>query len=365
VFGETDTVNSRTLLPTTPEFVFFENSYKAATPTPRYGFAQQPFFVVGSNTDPGGFFGSDETDSLVAYDQAGNYIGVFSKFSGSDNPIDGIGGVVLAATGNILVSSQNSDQVLEFDGLTGQYIGVFGDASTPGSGLDFPAGLTVGPDNNIYVSSLDTERILKFDGSDGNLLGVVARGNTTDALIERFTDLAFGPDGNLYVGFNPEIGNSGAGLAQVREYNPETGELLDTITGIDFAAALDFGPDGLLYVSDDPQSILDANFMPVFPDTPGQIQVYDVTGQLSGQAGPQLVRSFDVGVANAGAVSFGTDGNLYLSNPGSGTVTIYNPQSGQALGSLEVPALTGELGRPTGSDFFASVHFQSPILSVV
>ncbi|WP_017715375.1 hypothetical protein [Kamptonema formosum] len=58
--------------------------------------------------------------------------------------------------GNILVASQLTDQVLEFNGLTGAFIGVFGAASAEGSGLDFPAGVAPGPNNDLYVAIKDS-----------------------------------------------------------------------------------------------------------------------------------------------------------------------------------------------------------------
>ena len=76
--------------------------------------------------------------NAAAYDDEGNFLGYLGTeltngqlaqdIDPATNPIDGVGGVILAPTGNILVSSQISDEVLEFDSLTGAFIGVFGDA---------------------------------------------------------------------------------------------------------------------------------------------------------------------------------------------------------------------------------------------
>ncbi|MBW4496308.1 MAG: SMP-30/gluconolactonase/LRE family protein [Oscillatoria princeps RMCB-10] len=318
--------------------------------------SQNTLFLVASNTDPNTFFGSDETDAFAAFDAQGNFLGFFNRYAGTDNPQNGIGGVTLGPTGNILASSQNSSQVLMYDPLSGEYLGVFGDASAEGSGLDFPAGITAGPDRNVYVSSLGTERILKFDGLTGQSLGVFARGNTDDTVAERFTDLEFGPDGNLYAGFNPPFGDPGLGKAQVRVYSGATGQLVRTITGLDFAAALAFGPDGNLYVSDDPSAVFRSptEIVPVDPQKSGRIAVYSTLGNP--------LRSFNVGAGNAGNVSFSPDGTLYLSNPGAGTVTRYSPDTGAPLGDpIDVPAITGGQGRPTGVLFLES-ELQSPIL---
>ncbi len=370
-FGDATTAGSRLLLGTTPEFVFFENSYKTPTATQRF---DQIHYVVGVNTDQAfdpvtgtpGFFRSDNEDVLAAYDQDNNFIGFLGEeLIGPNNPLDGIGGVTLAQNGNILVSSQLSNQVLEYDGLTGDYIGVFGDASQQGSGLEFPAGITVGPDNNIYVSDLGNERILRFS-PEGNFAGIVARGNQNDNLDDRFTDLEFGPDGLLYVGFNDPLDAPDnipplLGQGEVRLYFTDLGLLVNTITGpadrpIDFAAALTFGPDGNLYISDDPSSVVDSSTgVPVDPTRQGRILVYDL--DEFGIAAPTLINSFEVGIGNAGGISVDQDGIIYLSNPASGTVSRYT-STGQAVNPLEVPLPDAALlvdadgiSRPTGSTF--------------
>jgi len=313
---------------------------------------QDTFVIVASNTDPNGFFGSDETDALAAFDVQGNFIDFFNKYSGSDNPQNGITGMVWGPNGNILVNSSNGNQVLQYDPLTGEYLGVFGDASQQASGLAAAAGLTVGPDKNVYVSSLGTEQVLKYDGLTGEFLGVFVDGST-DNVSEYFTANAFGPDGNFYLGVIPPVGDPTLDASEVRVYSGQTGQLLGAITGLDFAAALDFGPDGNLYVSDDITSVVDQNFNAVAPGQSGKILVYNTAGTL--------LRSWDVGVGNAGNISFGPDGLLYLSNPfsGSSTVTRYAPETGENRGVFaQVPAVTGELGRPTRALFlYAEEYF--------
>lgn len=406
-YGEVTTAVSRLLLPTTPEFVFYENSYtQAGTPTQRF---PQIDFVVGVNTDRPfdatvglpGFFLSDETDAIAAYDSNRNFLGYLGTDltngslgtnvpSGVDNPLNGIGGIILGPSGNILVSSQLSDQVLEYSSLTGQLIGVFGDASFEGSGLNFPAGIAVSQTNTtVFVSDLENERILRFDGYSGEFLDDPATPENEGVLAQsgedggRFTDIAFGPDGRLYVGYNVPFGVPVLGEGEVRVYNPETGVLENTITGLDFAAALEFGPDDNLYIADDPASLgVDPlTGQPLIDPATGQfkessIAVYNIDnrhplltnaegqGDPNGQrVAPELLREFNVGFGNSGAITLDQDGTIYLSSPVSGVVSLYNP-TGELLGTLGVPlpgaALLANGGvdenglpRPTGSTFIA------------
>lgn len=397
IFGQADTDNSRLLLPTTPEFVYEENSFPS---THRYDHIA---FVVGVNTDRPlsdgvpGFFQSDDTDALAAYDQNMRFLGFLNQdLLGANNPIDGIGGVTVAPNGHLLVASQLSNQVLEFDSLTGRYTGVFGDASPAGTGddpntsenegLNFPAGLAVGPDNNVYVSDLGNQRILRFDGHTGRFLddpnspaneGIAVQ--LTDAEALRFTDLAFGPDGRIYIGLNPPLEQPVLGQAEVRVYRPD-GVLETRLTGpadrpFDFVAALDVGPDGRLYVSDDPASVADPASGPIAPDRQSRLLIYTIPNlyplvtNLAGQGDPQgvrqppqLVNQFEIGVGNGGALSVDTDGSIYISEPVAGQVARYNA-NGTLLGmvpNFHLPDAAllanggvdeNDLPRPTGSVF--------------
>ncbi|MBF2073091.1 MAG: nuclear transport factor 2 family protein [Synechococcales cyanobacterium C42_A2020_086] len=400
VFGQADTDSSRLLLPTTPEFVYDENTFPS---THRY---DRIAFVVGANTDRApdaagtpGFFQSDNTDALAAYDQNMRFLGFLNQdLLGSSNPVNGIGGVTLAPNGHLLVSSQLSNQVLQFNSLTGQYMGVFGEASSEGTGdnpnttenegLNFPAGITVGPDNNVYLTDLRNKRVLRFDGYTGEFLddpdtsqneGVVVQ--LTDEEDVRFTDLAFGPDGRLYIGFNPPLEQPTLGTAEVRVYRPD-GVLETRLIGtleqpLDFVAALDVGPDGRLYVGDDPASLVDpATGQPLAPDRQSRLLIYEIpnvhpliVNPETGQGDPNgvrqqptLINQFEIGIGNAGGLTVDTDGTIYISEPVAGQIARYNA-NGELLGTLSdfrLPdAARQENGgvdadgrpRPTGSIF--------------
>jgi ketosteroid isomerase-like protein len=414
-FGEATTGESRLLFPTTQEFVFTKNSYANpnGTPTERYG---KVAFVVAANTDgpaaaPGtpGTLINDGTDALVAFDQAGNRlydIGV--ELFGADSPLQGIGGIVLSPEGNILVASQLTDRVLEFNGLTGAFIGVFGAASAEGSGLDFPADVALGPNNDLYVADQDNERVLRFNGYSGDFVGVaVDASQETPGVVERLTSLAFGPDGRLYAGYNPprtddpstpEVEPAQLGAAEIRVYNSETGELEGSIGGLDFVADLSFGPDGRLYVSDTPVEILDPLSGQPLPDPatgqprPNSIKVYDIPNRYPLLSTPDPVTGLPAGDPNAqrtfpqtpvaqlalnsgegGGIEVGPDGRILSSNAGLGSVSFYTFDSATstiaAAGSpIEVPLPPGafpqdggldvdQLSRPTGAIFMQELTY--------
>jgi sugar lactone lactonase YvrE/ketosteroid isomerase-like protein len=399
IFGQADTNNSRLILPTTPEFVFDENTFPYAHRYDRIA------FVVGVNTDrppdasglPGPFQ-SDPTDALAAYDAQMRFLGFLNQdLLGPNNPLNGVGGVALAPNGHLVVSSQLSNQVLEFDSLTGKYLGVFGDASAAGTGDDpntteneglyFPAGIAVGPDNNVYVSDLEHKRILRFDGYTGRFLddpntpqneGIVVQLPDEGAL--RTTEIGIGPDGRIYVGVNPPLDQPVLGTAEVRVYRPD-GVLETRLKGpsdrpFDFVATLDIGPDGRLYVGDDPATIADSTTGPLAPDRSSRLLIYEIPNMYplirdsaTGQGNPngtrqpyQLVNQFETGFGNAGGLTVDTDGTIYISEPVAGQVAKYNAQ-GQLLGTLpdfHLPAQARQenggvdadgLPRPTGSIF--------------
>ncbi|MDJ0497436.1 MAG: DUF5011 domain-containing protein, partial [Acidimicrobiia bacterium] len=149
--------------------------------------------------------------------------------------LDGPAGMQFGPDGHLYVSSNFSDQILEFD-TDGTFLGVF----AAGGGLDEPDDLTFGPDGHLYVTSFHTDEVLKYNGRDGHPMGVFASG----AEIDQPSELVFGPGGKLYV---TSVVNN-----QVVRYNANGS--LDTIfatagaTGLNEPRGATFGPDGHLYV---------------------------------------------------------------------------------------------------------------------
>ena len=66
----------------------------------------------------------------------------------------GVRGLVFGPDGNLYLSSEDSDEVMRYDGTTGAFLDAF--VSAGSGGLDIPTGLVFGPDGNLYVSSANT-----------------------------------------------------------------------------------------------------------------------------------------------------------------------------------------------------------------
>lgn len=220
--------------------------------------------------------GSALTNQVLRYDETGAFKDVFASGNGLTFPS---GGLTFGPDGNLYVVSNNAGgmvwNVLRFNGISGAFIDIF----ASGGGLRTGRGLVFGEDKNLYVSSEDTNQVLKYDGNTGAFLSAfsdltsprgltfgpdgdlyVARGNgteikrfdgTTGAFIEDFVDsdldgpfdLTFGPDGNLFV--------SVEGTNDVRLYDGTNGDFIDSFAsggGLTVPRGVLFGPGGDLYV---------------------------------------------------------------------------------------------------------------------
>ena len=183
---------------------------------------------------------SQQTNQVLRYDgMSGAFGGVFvaAGSGGLSTPVDMTAGV----DGNLYVVSYTTDQVLRYSGVNGAFMGAFVPAT---AGLNGPTGLTFGPDGHLYVASRDGDKIMRFDGATGASLGtfVTAGSGALDAP----RGIAFGPDGHLYVG--EEVNDS------VRRFDGTTGAPLGVFVaagagGLDRANDVAFGPDGNLYVA--------------------------------------------------------------------------------------------------------------------
>lgn len=93
-----------------------------------------------------------------------------------------------AANGNVLISSQTTNDVREYDFTTGAFVGVF--CSVPG-----PADMRIGPNGNLYVCSYTGNAVMEFNGTTGAFVSqwfMPVSG-------PRPNDIAFLPSGEILV----------------------------------------------------------------------------------------------------------------------------------------------------------------------
>ena len=112
---------------------------------------------------------------------------------------------------SLLVSSNGTNQILQYDLDTGVFEKVFADAAVlgydavGGNLLDQPTGMDIGPDGNVYVAYRDdltnpnSGGVLRFQ-PDGTFIDVFS------VAVPNIQDLDFGEDGNLYVTKYPSTG---------------------------------------------------------------------------------------------------------------------------------------------------------------
>lgn len=273
-----------------------------------------------------------------------------------------------ASNKDLLVSCESTNSVKRYDGLTGAYQGDF---VTPGSGgLSVPAGIAIGPDRNLYVASTGNASILRYNGATGAFIDAFVPSGSGG--MNQPNDIAFGPDGNLFVAnafpgqvflfngttgaflnsvasprtaftllFTPDtkilVGEVGFGDFISRfDYNPTTsaftplGIFIPTQSGgLDNPVDMSFGPDGQLYISSNSLG----------GGAPGAILKYD---RGTGAFISQFVPVGGGGLSRPWGHVFGPDGNLYLADEGSNTIRRYNGTSGAFINEF-VPAGTGGL----------------------
>jgi hypothetical protein len=155
----------------------------------------------------------------------------------------------LYVTGGLFSGPGQKKEVLRYDGLTGAYLDDF---TEPGH-LDSPRGVVFGPDGHLYVA----DRL----AADISLGRVVRYHGLTGAFLDEFvpagaaprpSGLVFAPKGRGRPGLDLYV--AGLVTSNILRYDGATGAFLGEFVpsgsgGLDYPGALTFGPDGNLYVS--------------------------------------------------------------------------------------------------------------------
>lgn len=151
------------------------------------------------------FVTGDVSNTVRSYGgTTGSFIGLFGTITNSPLAID-----FGATNGRVLVGGFTGG-VLEFDATTGAYIKTYGPPGWTWSGIYMPSG-------NVLVASTGTDQLIEYDAVTGALIGIWATLPSTYGP----SDMRFGPNGNLYVGL---YGGHG-----VYEYDPTSAALVSVV----------------------------------------------------------------------------------------------------------------------------------------
>jgi hypothetical protein len=286
----------------------------------------------------------------------------YDELSGMPDPAPGQGGATFVApnsggldtpllalftpTGDLIIDSGEDNTITRYDGMTGDYLSPFVDPG--GGGLQFPTGMIFSPDgNSFFVASNYNNRILKYSYD-----GQVASNPTVfidDPAMAGPLGMVFGPDGNLYI---TSLFSGG-----VLRYDGTNGNALpgpgqsgaNFITpgsgGLVRGGGVTFGPDGNLYVSS---------------QTTNEILRFDgLTGDplpANGLSGATFVVSGSNGLARPAGLVFGPGladpavPDLYVVSINTDTIEQYDGTTGNSVASF-IPAQSGGLSKPRGLVF--------------
>jgi WD40 repeat protein len=230
-----------------------------------------------------------------------------------------------AADYYLLVTSQGTDSVERYDGVTGAYIDQL---VLPGAGgLDAPRYLAISPhDGNLYVSGYLTNSVKRYNYSTGAYISDFLTGRSQANVMR------FGPDGDLYVATYRD--------SQIYRYNGTTGVLVGGFLsggGVFEVAGFAWSSDGTMYVSsrsdtDSLKRILRYN------GTTGAF--IDVFRSFAGEPGDN---------GYPGNITFGPDGNLFVVKPYAQRVERLDKTTGATTATTGYSG--GELSTPTGLTF--------------
>jgi hypothetical protein len=184
---------------------------------------------------------SNATNSILRYDEHGNFLSTFSNDAAIVNPQQS----TIGPNGDLWVINGQGTAFAQLDASDGHevsYQNVFGGANAFGSGPTFPTTLAFGADKNLYVGMYSDQlhgSIFKYN-SDGTML---VDGTLSGATSQIPTGLSLGPFGYLYLSSKDKTGH---GEMQRFNLSAAPGLQLGTIPTPELDT-MAFGPDGRLY----------------------------------------------------------------------------------------------------------------------
>ncbi len=234
-----------------------------------------------------------------------------------------------------IVNNMGSGEVWRFDGETGAFLNVFVPAGS--GGLTIPFSLKFGPDGNLYVVSRGWPeaggKVLRYDGRTGSFLNVFVASGSGG--LQDPSDLLFGANGDLYVTDGVFAQGGGKGILR---YQAGTGAFAGTFVpkgsgGLDQAAAMTFGPDGNLYVS----SAATHSVLRFNANTGAFLDEF-----VSAQAG---------GLNTPRGLAFGPDGRLYVCSAGNNSVLRFDGGVGEFIDTFVASGSGGLSSGPSSLAF--------------
>ena len=244
--------------------------------------------------------GLAEADSLYVVDNSTDSVLKFRRSHRSLDRYIWLGrrggrpyGLTCAPNGNLLVTREENDEVVEFDNATGALVRIFA-----GTALNNPTGLALGPNGNLFVANRDSSNVVEFHGTTGAFVRIFASG-----LPGAPFSIAFGPNGNLFV-------TLGFGGGQAVELDGATGAVVRNFYHIWRPRGLTFGPSGNLFVSS------------LYTNT---VAEFDITSGA-------LVRTLSGGLTHPHGLTFGPNGNLFVADYNPPRVSEFDGASGGVIG---------------------------------
>ncbi|MHC4673670.1 MAG: choice-of-anchor Q domain-containing protein [Planctomycetota bacterium] len=264
----------------------------------------------------------------------------------------------------LLVTSEQTDSVIAYDGATGKLWGHF--AKPGAAGLDYPSGIAIDSHRNVYVASVLTDSVIQFSGQTG-------------IVIHEFTGGGLGQPMDVLV-VEPTILLVSSGRDNsVIEYDLETTEPLGRFIesgsgGLDGPAALLWRPQGNLLVA----SFHTDQVLEYAGDTGEFIGVTAEGGGLDGPVGllidrwgnllvashstnsvlrygpdgfflGEFVTSGNGGLDGVGGMAWGPNGNLLVCSVGTSSVLEFSAVDGSPIDRNPfAPGIQAEFARGGG-----------------
>ncbi len=249
----------------------------------------------------------------------------------------------LVPSANFLASSYFDSALYEFNATTGAVVKTL-IAPYSSTLLAQPAGVALGPDGNIYLSSQTNNSIVEYNVSTkatstfipASVLQPIAAANSDTNFNP--ADLVFGPDGNLYVALN--VGYTSTSGGAVIRFNitsgvgglAYTGSYATVASGLIQPSGLAFGTNAgdtnNLYVGDsgDDQVLKISNATSASPSSSQFINGTTLASPMSFPTGLNWGPDGDLYVVDLGATN--PQGNVYKFKPNGSFSAIVTPNSG-------------------------------------